>query len=112
MQWFSISRGVHLYLLFAYRHRGQVTKLGLLVIPHMELASHLLEMEITAVCIGAGTREGSLSAFPSHQSCRGAGEGVPHRSLLRQLLSCGTSHRLLRCMATVTSAQSKKEKTK
>ena len=51
MHQFSISRGVHLYLLFAYRYRGQITNLELLVILHKELASHLPEMEITAVYV-------------------------------------------------------------
>ena len=50
MHQFSISRGVHLYL-FAYRYRGQITNLGLLVILRKELASHLPEMEITAVYV-------------------------------------------------------------
>ena len=54
------------------------------------------------MCLGRrGQAPGKVTSLPTppHQSCRGAGQG-PRRSLLRHLLSGGTSQRLLCCVVT------------
>lgn len=101
-QRFSISRNVHLYPLFAYRPRGQVTKLGLPVILCEELASYFPAMKITAVCVCLGRRGQALvkvASLPIPPPVLPSCGGALHRSWLRQLLTFWADWRPLRWMA-------------